>query len=80
MRIKQNFRILGLRMQNFQGIYLFDDVMMMMNCFCGMVDQRKAYSLIPSWGHCWRSSPSQTPNTLQAGFEHAQNLNSGLVH
>ena len=25
MRIKQNFRILGLRMQNFQGIYLFDD-------------------------------------------------------
>ena len=79
MRIKQNFRILGLRMQNFQGIYLFDDDDDDF-FFCGMVDQRKVYSLIPSWGHCWRTSPLRTPNTLQAGFEPAQNLNSSLVH
>ena len=26
-------------------------MMMMMNCFCGMVDQRKACSLISSWNH-----------------------------
>ena len=26
-------------------------LMMMMNCFCGMVDQRKAFSLISSWDH-----------------------------
>ena len=41
-------------------------MMMMMNCFCGMVDRRKAISLISS-------------DTPQAGFEPAQNLSSGLV-
>ena len=30
---------------------------MMMNCFCGMVDRRKAFSLISSRDHCQRSSP-----------------------
>ena len=30
----------------------------MMNCFCGMVDRQKAFSLISSWDHCQRSSPS----------------------
>ena len=29
--------------------------MMIMNCFCGMVDQRKAFSLIYSRDHCQRS-------------------------
>ena len=33
--------------------------MMMMNCFCGIVDQRKAFSLISSRDHCQRSSPSR---------------------
>ena len=33
-------------------------MMMMMNCFCGMVDRRKAFSLISSRDHCQRSSPS----------------------
>ena len=45
--------------------------MMMMNCFCGMVDQRKALSLISNQDHCQRSSPSWISNTLQAGFEPA---------
>ena len=54
-------------------------MMMMMNCFCGMVDWRKVFSLISSRDHCQRSSPSQISNTPQAGFEPAQNLSSGLV-
>ena len=33
--------------------------MMMMNCFCGMVDRRQAFSLISSWDHYKRSSPSR---------------------
>ena len=53
--------------------------MMVMNCFSGMVDQRKAFSLISSWDHCQRSSPLQISDTPQAGFEPAQNLSSGLV-
>ena len=39
---------------------------MMMNCFCGMVDRRKAFSLIFSWDHCQRSSPSRISDTPQA--------------
>ena len=54
-------------------------VMMMMNCFCGVVDQQKAFHLISSHDHCQRSSPSWISDTLQAGFEPAQNLSSGLV-
>ena len=34
-------------------------MMMMMNCFYGMVDRRKTFSLISSWDHCQRSSPSR---------------------
>ena len=29
-------------------------MIMLMNCFCGVVDRRKAFSLIPSWNHCQR--------------------------
>ena len=54
-------------------------MMMMMNCFCGMIDGRKAFSLISSQNHCQRSSPSQISDTPRAGFEPAQNLSSGLV-
>ena len=43
-------------------------MMMMMICFCGMVDQRKAFNLIFSWEHCQRSSPSQISDTLRAVF------------
>ena len=54
-------------------------MMMMMNCFCGMVDWWKAFSLISSRDHCHRSSPSQIYDTPRAGFEPAQNLSSGLA-
>ena len=49
-----------------------------MNCFCVMVDQRKAISLISSGDRCQRSSPLQISDMLQAGFEPVQNLSSGL--
>ena len=54
-------------------------MMMMMNCFCGMVDRRKVVSLISSRDHCQRSSPSRIFDMARAGFEPAQNLSSGLV-
>ena len=50
---------------------------MMMNCFCGMVDRRKTFSLISSRDHCQRSSPSRISDTPRAGFEPA--WSSGLV-
>ena len=53
--------------------------MMMMSWFCGMVHQREALSLISSWENCQRSSPSQTSNTPEAGFQPAQSLSSGFV-
>ena len=54
-------------------------MMVMMSCFCGMVDRRKAFSLISSRDHCQRSSPSQISDTPRAGFEPSQNLSLGLV-
>ena len=54
-------------------------MMMMMNCFCGMVDRRKAFSLISSRGHCQRSSPSRISDSPRAEFEPAQNPSSGFV-
>ena len=54
-------------------------MMTMMNCFCGMVERRKAFSLISSRDRYQRSSPSQISDTPWAGFEPAQNLSSGLV-
>ena len=40
-------------------------MMMMMNCFCGMVDRRKAFSLISSRDHCQRSSRSRIFDTSE---------------
>ena len=54
-------------------------MMMMMNCFCGMAELQKLFSLISSWEHCQRSSPLQISDTLQAGYEAVLNLSSGLV-
>ena len=53
-------------------------MIIMMNCFSGMVDRQKAFSYIPSRDHCQRPSPSQISDTQGAGFEPAQNLSSGL--
>ena len=41
---------------------------LMMNCFCGMVDRRKAFSLIFSRDHCQRSPPSRISDTPRAGL------------
>ena len=54
-------------------------MMMTMNCFGGMVDQRKAFSLISSRDQCQRSSLSRISNTSRAGFEPTQNLSLSLV-
>ena len=54
-------------------------MLMMMNCFCGMVDRRKTCSLIFSQDHSQRSSPLRISDTLRAEFEPAQNFSSGLV-
>ena len=51
----------------------------MMNCFCGMVDRWKAFSLISSPDHCQKFSPLRISDTPQAGFGPAQNLSSGLL-
>ena len=45
------------------------DKMVMMNCFRGMIDRRKAFSLISSRDHCQRSSPSRISDMPRAGFE-----------
>ena len=49
------------------------------NYFCGMVEQRKAFSLISSQCNCQRSSPSQISDTPRAGSEPARNLRSSFV-
>ena len=54
-------------------------LMMMMNCFYGMVDRRKAFSLISSRDHCQRLSPSRISDSPRTGFEPAHNLSSGFV-
>ena len=51
----------------------------LVNCFCGMVDRRMAFSLISSRDHCQKFSPSRISDTPRTGFELAQNLNSGFV-
>ena len=60
-------------------LHLKSSEMMMMNCFCGMVDPRKTFSLISSRDHCQRSSPWRISDTPRAGFEAVQNMSSGLV-
>ena len=54
-------------------------MIMMMNCLCGIVDRRTAFSLISSRDHCQRPSPSRISNMSQAGFQPAQDLRSGLA-
>ena len=50
-----------------------------LNCFCSMIDQRKAFSFISSRDDCQRSSPSRISDTSRVGFEPVQNLGSGIV-
>lgn len=46
-----------------------DDNHELMNCFYGVVDRRKALSLVSSRDHCLSVSPSQLIDTPQAGFK-----------
>ena len=63
----------------FYGWWYISSIILMMDWFCSMVDWQKSFSLISSWDHCQRSSPSWISIILQAGFEPAQNLSSGFV-
>ena len=54
-------------------------MMMMMDCFCGIADLRKAFSLISSQDHCQRSSLWRISDTQGAGFEPLENMSSGLA-
>ena len=56
-----------------------DDDDEMMNCFCGMVDQRKTFNLISCRNHCQRSSPFQISDMPLTGFGPAQTLVSGFA-
>ena len=56
-----------------------EGMIMMMNCFCRMVDRRKAFSLLSSRHYCQRSSPSRFSDTPRGGFEPAHNLHSNLI-
>ena len=53
--------------------------LMILNCFCGMADQPKAFSLISGQEYCQRSSTLRIYDNRRAGFELALNLSSGLV-
>ena len=44
------------------------ELIMMMICFCGMVDRRKAFGLISSRDRCQRSSPLRISETPRSGF------------
>ena len=54
-------------------------IMMMMNCFCGLVDRRKTFNLISSRDHFQRPSPSRIFDTPGARYEPAKNQSSGFV-
>ena len=56
-----------------------DDDKRLYGMMYGMVDRRKALSLISSQEHCQRFSPSQISDTPRAGFEPAQNLSAGFI-
>ena len=43
--------------------------LMIINCFCGIVDEQRVLSLISSQNHCRSFSPSQTCNMLLAGMK-----------
>ena len=54
-------------------------IMMMMNCFCGLVDRRKTFNLISSRDHFQRPSPSRIFDTPGFRYEPAKNQSSGFV-
>ena len=63
--------------RHFQNMKMM--MMIMMNCFCCMVDQRKVFSLISNWDRCQRSSSSWISDMQRGRFKPVQNLSSGLA-
>ena len=53
--------------------------LILMNGFCGLVNQQMVFRLISSRDYCQRSSPLWTLGMPQTGFETALKLISGLV-
>ena len=54
-----------------QNTWQWTMMMMMMDCFCDMVDRQKPFNFISSRDHCQRSSPSRISLTPRAEFESA---------
>ena len=54
-------------------------LLMMMNCFCRMTDQRNALSFISSWVYCRKFPPSQSSDMPGADFKPAWNSSSGFA-
>ena len=52
--------------------------MMMMNCFCEIVDRQKLFSFISIWDSYQRFLQLQISDTLQARCEPMQNLRSSF--
>lgn len=76
------FMFFPINLQSFwshQCNILYIEVIIMMNCFCGIADQRKALSIILSRDSCQKSSTSRISDTPQSGFKSAQNLSSRFV-
>ena len=55
-------------------------IIIIINCFCGMVDQQEVVSLISRLGHCQKFSPLWISGMPGAGFEPVQNLSSKFNH
>ena len=52
----------------------------MMNCFCGMVDRRKRFSLISNRDYCKKSLPSWISNTPWADLNLCRNWVQALLN
>ena len=68
LQVKLRFGIKNKELSSFQKFVTeirnwVTKMMIMMNCFCSMVDRRKAFSLISSLDHCQRSWPSRISDT-----------------
>ena len=76
---KEILVVLWLLLKKLAKMMTMTMIMMMINCFCGMVDQWKAFNLISTPYHCRRLSPSRISDTLWAGIAPVQNLISGFL-
>ena len=58
--------------------FVFLALIMMMNFFCGLVDQQMCVQMYFSQDRCWRFSPWQTSDKLRAGYKPAWTLSSEM--